>query len=81
MTIRMVVVLPAPLAPTKPVIWPAGTSNVTWSTAVVSPNRLVSSRISNMAPTLGGGPDGGSPARRNRPAAGRRAGLSPPPGG
>ena len=53
MTILMVVVLPAPLAPTKPVIRPSGTSNDTWSTAVLSANRLVSSRISNMTTTLG----------------------------
>src|SRR5690349_24940396 len=52
MTIRMVVVLPAPLPPTKPVIRPAGTSNDTWSTAVLSPNRLVSSLISSMTTTL-----------------------------
>ena len=52
MTIRMVVVLPAPLPPTKPVINPAGTSNDTWSTAVFSPNRLVSSLISSMTTTL-----------------------------
>ena len=34
MTIRMVVVLPAPLPPTKPVSCPGGTSKDTWSTAV-----------------------------------------------
>ena len=52
MTIRIVVVLPAPLPPTKPVSNPAGTSNDTSSTAVFSPNRLVSSRVSSMATTL-----------------------------
>ena len=42
MIIRIVVVLPAPLPPTKPVINPSGTSNDTRSTAVWSPKRLVS---------------------------------------
>src|SRR5690349_144879 len=51
-TIRMVVVLPAPLPPTKPVISPAGTSNDTWSTAVFSPNRRVSSLNSSMTTTV-----------------------------
>ena len=52
MIIRIVVVLPAPLAPTNPVIWPAGTSKDTWSTAMSSPKRLVSSRISSTTTTL-----------------------------
>jgi hypothetical protein len=37
----MVVVLPAPLAPTNPVIVPAGTSNDTSSTTGGPSNRLV----------------------------------------
>ena len=53
MIIRIAVVFPAPFAPTKPVICPDGTSKDTWSTAVFSPNLLVSSRISNMTTTLG----------------------------
>src|SRR5699024_744741 len=42
MIIRIVVVLPAPLPPTKPVISPFSTEKSTWSTAVRSPNRRVS---------------------------------------
>ncbi len=85
MTIRMVVVLPAPLAPTKPVISPVGTSNDTWSTAVLSPNRLVSSRISNMTTTLGRRDPRGIP-RATEPRGGGReppgpARVSPPSGG
>src|SRR5579871_354866 len=34
-SIRIVVVLPAPLGPRKPTIWPFWTSNEIWSTAVV----------------------------------------------
>src|SRR5262245_28271079 len=41
---RMAVVLPAPLAPRKPKISPRCTSNVSPSTAVKSPKRLVSFR-------------------------------------
>src|SRR5215469_13591528 len=39
---RMVVVLPAPLGPRKPTIWPFATSNEISSTAVVRAYRLVS---------------------------------------
>ena len=53
MIIRIVVVLPAPLPPTKPVSLPRGTSNETSSTTVTSPNRRVSPRVWIMAPTLG----------------------------
>ena len=38
--IRIVVVLPAPLAPRNPKIWPAGTSNVSPSSATTRPNVL-----------------------------------------
>src|SRR5689334_10406906 len=54
MTMRIVVVLPAPLPPTKPVSRPGRTSKVTPSTAVVSPKRRVSPLISNMPTTLDG---------------------------
>ena len=47
MIMRMVVVLPAPLAPTKPVIRPGSTTNETSSTAVLSPNLLVRCRTSS----------------------------------
>ena len=39
---RMSVVLPAPLGPSRPKSSPCGTSKLTWSTATKSPNRLVS---------------------------------------
>src|SRR5262252_8050081 len=42
-SMRMVVVLPAPLGPRKPTIWPLATSNEIWSTAVVRAYLLVSS--------------------------------------
>lgn len=38
---RIVVVLPAPLGPRKPVTTPGSTAKLTESTAVTSPNRLV----------------------------------------
>ena len=41
MIIRMVVDLPAPLGPRKPVTWPGRTSKLRSSTAVVVPYRLV----------------------------------------
>ena len=41
--IRIVVVLPAPLAPTKPVIRPAGMSKFRWSTATRSSKARMSS--------------------------------------
>ena len=41
MNIRMVVDLPEPLGPKKPVTRPGGTSNVRLSTAVTAPKRLV----------------------------------------
>ena len=47
-TIRIVVVFPAPFPPTKPVIAPPGTGKPTPSTAVWSPNRLVSPRVSSI---------------------------------
>ena len=43
-TMRMVLVLPAPLGPRKPKAWPGETSKSTASTAVKSPKRLVSPR-------------------------------------
>ncbi len=45
-SILIVVVLPAPLGPRKPKISPSGTWKLTWSTAVKSPNRRVSSLTS-----------------------------------
>ena len=42
----MVVVLPAPFGPRKPVTWPGNTSNDRSLTAVVWPYRLVSPRTS-----------------------------------
>ena len=41
-SIRMAVVLPAPLAPRKPNISPGRTEKEMWSTAVKVPKRLVS---------------------------------------
>src|SRR5512140_3817937 len=41
-SIRMVVVFPAPLGPRKPTIWPFSTSNDRWSTATFRAYRLVS---------------------------------------
>ena len=46
---RSVVDLPEPFGPRKPVTNPGTTSNVSRSTAIASPNRLVSSRTSIMA--------------------------------
>jgi len=37
MIIRMVVDLPDPFGPRKPVTWPGATSKESWSTASVSP--------------------------------------------
>jgi hypothetical protein len=39
--IRMVVVFPEPFGPTNPQIVPSGTSNVAFSTAAISPYRLL----------------------------------------
>src|SRR5579862_5274983 len=47
-SILIVVVLPAPLGPKKPKIFPAGTVNETWSTAQKSPNFFTTSRASIM---------------------------------
>ncbi len=47
---RIVVVLPAPLAPTKPVITPGRTSNETRSRTVWSPYRRVRSVTLSMRP-------------------------------
>src|SRR5436190_23320132 len=41
-SMRMVVVFPAPLGPRKPTIWPFSTSNDRWSTATFRAYRLVS---------------------------------------
>src|SRR5262245_12837886 len=65
----MVVDLPAPLGPRKPVTWPGRTVNDSPSTATVLPYRLVRSCISIMKlllvaadkPTLGTGPCRGRP--------------------
>ena len=40
---RMIVDLPAPLGPRKPMISPRGDAKLTWSTATKSPNRLTRS--------------------------------------
>ncbi len=48
MMMRIVVVLPAPLPPTKPVNWPSGTAKDTSSRAVSAPKVLVTCEISNM---------------------------------
>jgi hypothetical protein len=45
----MVVDLPAPLGPTKPVTWPGRTVNVIPSSACTGPNRLRSPSISIVA--------------------------------
>ncbi len=50
---RMVVDLPAPLGPRKPVTWPGRTVNDSSSTASVAPKRLVSVVASIMGSTLG----------------------------
>src|SRR5215470_10366926 len=42
-SMRMVVVLPAPLGPRNPTIWPFSTENEMWSTAVVRAYLLVRS--------------------------------------
>jgi hypothetical protein len=44
--IRTVVVLPAPLGPSRPSTVPGGTSKLTLSTAVLSPNLLTKSMAS-----------------------------------
>ena len=49
MIIRMVVVLPAPLPPTKPVMRPPGTVKLTSSTALRSPKERVSPSTSMSA--------------------------------
>src|SRR3989304_3601224 len=85
-SILMVVVLPAPLGPRNPKISPRCTPNVTPSTAVKVPNRLVSSSTSMTgAPSRIAGPGGSAGSRavgadpagsaapsRRRPHAGRR---------
>ena len=43
---RMVVVLPLPLGPRKPQIWPRSTWMLTWSTTVRPPKRLTRPRAS-----------------------------------
>ena len=48
-TTRMVVDLPAPFGPAKPVTWPGRTVNVTSSSAYAGPNRLRSPSISVVA--------------------------------
>ncbi|SKF62447.1 Uncharacterised protein [Mycobacteroides abscessus subsp. abscessus] len=70
MIIRMVVVLPAPLAPTKPTVCPSRTVNETLSTATRSPKRRVRPWTSNMlppvwsmSPSLPEAAVGGSPTR------------------
>ena len=45
---RIVVVLPAPLAPRKPKIRPRGTLNDSWSSATVVPNRFVTPSMSRV---------------------------------
>src|SRR5690348_14184211 len=62
----MVVVLPAPFGPRKPVIRPGSTVKDSWSTASLSPNRLVRPRASIIAGSFLGGA-GTMPVRRVRP--------------
>src|SRR5450756_1517617 len=51
MIIRMLVVLPAPFAPTNPAIVPSATRNPTWSTATLSPTlRTTLSSSSTITP-------------------------------
>jgi len=53
----MVVVLPAPFGPRNPVIRPDSTANDSWSTASLSPKRLVRPRASIIDESLlGAGP-------------------------
>ena len=74
--IRMVVVLPAPLPPTKPVRRPRPTVNVTSSSTRRSPKCLVTpSMVSIVSPSGGGG----CPPRVRR--YGGHAAAPPPPGG
>src|SRR5215216_561580 len=61
---RMVVDLPAPLGPRKPVTMPGLTAKVRLSTATFSPYRLVSPSISIMRTTLGRGLGGCHPDRQ-----------------
>jgi hypothetical protein len=51
---RMVVVLPAPFGPRKPVTWPGRTVKARPSTAVTAPNRLTSWSTSIMIRFLAG---------------------------
>src|ERR1700722_2476656 len=51
-TTRMVVDLPAPFGPTKPVTWPGRTVNVIPSSACAAPNRLRSPATSMVASML-----------------------------
>src|SRR3954463_5523071 len=60
-TIRIAVVLPAPLAPMKPVRTPGRTANPTPSRASTGPNPRVSERSSSMVPTLRSGGTGRRP--------------------
>ena len=50
----MVVVLPAPFGPRKPVIFPGSTLNDRLLTAIFSPYRLLSPRTSIITPVLSG---------------------------
>src|SRR5579872_2610904 len=60
----MVVDLPAPFGPTKPVTWPGWTVNVIPSSACVEPNRLCSPSISMVASMRTKMPESGGSARR-----------------
>ena len=60
---RNVVVLPQPLGPSSEIVSPAATVNVTLSTAVVAPNRLLTLRNSI---TVSGDGDMGSPMTERR---------------
>src|SRR5215471_9956018 len=62
----MVVVLPAPFGPRNPVIRPGSTVKDSWSTASLSPYRLVRPRASIIAGSFLGGA-GTMPVRRVRP--------------
>src|SRR5882757_3696277 len=80
-SIRIVVDLPAPFGPRKPVTTPGRTVKVRWSTAVLSPYRLVSPCNSIMGARLarhGGTPDPDKVLRGGGSANSLRTGADPP---
>src|SRR5215472_10634633 len=74
-TIRIVVDLPAPFGPTKPVTWPGRTVNVIPSSAVAAPKRLRTWSTSIVASMTG---NLGSARGRGRHAAERSSGVPVP---